>query len=177
MGKCKICKIKEEIPGTGYCFDCRPKSAGKQAPTAANNGVFFNTFYLDEAKEIPRPEIFLSAAKDLAEQLYYAKMGRGQIRNFLRYLRGIEFPLRLPSRPKFENLSWQLDELHSYAVYQSSRDKQPYPLIFKNFFDEYLPIIKSDKNEFIAFVKLMASVYAYFTEKEAIERSKRRDKR
>jgi len=172
MGKCKICQKKEEIPGTGYCSDCKPKSFN-QVSTVDNVNYYFDSLYTDKEKEVFRPEIFTSAAQDFAKLLFKAKMARGQIRNLLRYLRGIEIPLRLPSKPNFNSISWQLDELYSYIIYQSNRDKQPIPPVFRHFFEYYHQTLKKDQREFVAFVKFVAGIYAYFTKEEADSKLKK----
>ena len=95
------------------------------------------------------------------------KLPKTQLRNFLRYLKGLEIPLRLPTRPDFEVIASQLDELYSYTVYQTNRDSHPYPKIFKEFYESYLELIKKNKKEFEAFVKYVSSIIAYMTEIEA----------
>jgi CRISPR type III-A-associated protein Csm2 len=92
-------------------------------------------------------------------------------------LRGLEIPLRFPTRPSFQTVIPQLNELNAFTIYQANRDKPSYPLIFKEFYEAYLPLIKSDEREFNAFVKFISSIIAYSTEIEAFERAERKNRR
>lgn len=141
--------------------------------------IIFSTFFKDEKKTIEKDDIYLDAARKAA-QLFYSstpRMSRTQLRSFLRYLRGLEIPLRFPTRPQFETIVPQLNELYAFTVYQTYREKPSYSIIFKEFFESYLPLIRSDEREFNIFVKFISSIIAYSTEIDSRERAERRTRR
>jgi len=184
MAKCKVCG-KEALPGQEYCMMCassQQKSKKEYSQGTYNlherrsislENIIFDSLYTDANKKIIRGEIFRQAAEQAANMFADARMSKTQLRNFLRYIKGLEIPLRLPTRPDFDAIASQLDELYSYTIYQTNRDSQPYPKIFKIFYESHLELIKRNKKEFEAFVKYISSIMAYMTEIEA-ERKKQR---
>ncbi|GEM_PF-5152197 len=124
----------------------------------------FDTFFNE--KDVIKGEIFLDSAKKASESIHQSNMKKTSVRNFLRYLKGIEIPLRLPSGPKFEAVKPKLDELYSFVVYQTNRDKPPYSPVFRQLYSSHLGVIKRNEKEFVAFVKYISAIIAYLTELE-----------
>ncbi len=185
MNKCKICE-KNTLPGEEYCIQCSPnkskqeRNMGQYQQTKGGGDKYqsskipdhciFDTFYNE--KGYIKSDIFLTSGQDAARSIYNSKMKKTQVRDFLRYLRGIEIPLKLPNKPGFDSIIPQIDELSSFARYQANRDKPPYTKTFKYLFDSHLKVIKRNEKEFIAFVKYISAIIAYLTELE--KTSKRR---
>jgi CRISPR type III-A-associated protein Csm2 len=173
MGNCRTCG-KPALPGQDYCMMCSPKKV-QTNPRALSNSqgrsgrlgdITFSSFYSDQEKKQIRESIFLSKAREAAQIFYHDRMSKGQLREFLRYLKALEIPLRMPGSGGFQALEADINELFTFAIYQANREKEAYPKSFVSFFEAHRNLISDDQREFEAFVKYVSSILAYFMEIE-----------